>query len=190
MSNITETLFGKPEKDSTTRETMRDIIGNDTDSSFIICNGEGPTLTAMAKAGYFHAHGTPITFPKFTDVGDFYVEVESSATAGEDGEKVEIIPADAVTKAFDLHWLAVDDISATKRILVTLWAGEEDEEEAIWSGPVARSTSQSREGDKAIHVPQIAAGTRISVSIAGNTSGAVTAWVAVDGHLYDDTPAT
>jgi hypothetical protein len=190
MSNLTETLFKKPGKDSTTRETMRDIIGNDTDSSFIICNGEGPTLTAMAKAGYFHAHGTPITYPKFADVGDFYVEVTSSATAGEDGTKVEIIPADAVSKAFDLHWLAVSDISATKRILVKLWAGESEAEEVIWDGQVARSTAQAREGDKAIQVPQIPANTRISVSIAGNTAGAVTAWIGVNGHLYDDSPAT
>jgi len=190
MPDLKGDLFDKPSKDSSVRETMRDLLGNDTDSSFLVHNGYGPTLMALARAGYFHAHGTPITYPKFADVGDFYVQLTSSATAGVDGTKVEIIPANAVSKAFDLHWLSVTDISATKRLLVSIWAGPSGSETLLWSGPIARSTAQSREGDKAIHVPQIPANTRISVSMAGNAAGAVTAWVAVDGHLYDDSPAT
>ena len=181
MSNIEATISNVPSVNSTANVGMRDVIGNKGDWSAPITNDS--SILAYLKAGYYHAHGDTIKFPLISS-GELFKTITSSATALTHGAKVELIPADAIATAFDIHWIEITAMSAQAEYEITVWAGADTEEEALTSVVVASSANFSREGSKAIMIPQQPANTRISISIAKSSAGTGTMRVALEGHTY------
>lgn len=183
MTDIRTSFFNVPADDSTANVSMRDVVGNKDDDPLI--TNDDASILAYAKAGYLHAHGTPITYP--TGEGGspaYFVQATTGSTAYTHGAKVEIIPASAIAVAFDLHWLEIFEISASGGYEVKLWSGLSGAEVELGRYRYCRTTSQDRANSKAILIKQQAAGTRISLSIARDYDGAQTTKFAVEGHLY------
>lgn len=169
--------------DSNDNVNIVDVIGN-KDGSPVIINGDEPSLLRYAKAAYLHAHGAGIKYPKYSVSGAYFKTVTSAAGAGVHGTKVEIIPANGVAVAFDLHWLELTGISAVGEYEVKLWKGLSGAEVEIGAYCYARSSNFAREGSKAILIKQQAANERISISIACSATGGKTTRFAVEGHTY------
>lgn len=170
--------------DTADNTNIMDVVGNKDDDPFI-SHGDAPGLLRYLKAGYLHAHGQPIKYPIHADAGEYFLTVTSAAAAATHGAKVEIIPANDVTVAFDLHWLEITDISATDEFEVKLWKGLSGAEVEIGSYCYARSSNFAREGSKAILIRQQAANERLSISIACDGGGSKTTRFAVEGHTYN-----
>jgi len=181
MSEIKRAFFDVREINNTDNDIIADIIGNKDD--WAIIDPRYASLIAYAKASYFHAHGDTIKFPLVSS-GELFKTITSSATALTHGAKVELIPANAVAVAFDIHWIEITAMSAQAEYEITVWAGASEAEQALTSVVVASSANFSREGSKAIMIPQQPANTRISVSIAKSSAGTGTMRVALEGHTY------
>jgi hypothetical protein len=140
-------LLNVPIPNNTDNETIRDLIGNKLDSSMI--NTATATMLSYLKASYYHAHGENIVYPQD---GTFFKTVTSDATAYTHGAKVEIIPANAVDKAFDLHWAEIEDVSDVGDYELKLWSGLANQEVEIGAYRFGRSTAQARDTSKAVLV--------------------------------------
>ena len=172
------------EANNDNNNVLMDLIGNKEDTSFFT-SGRKPSIWALLLAGYYHAHGQPISFPDYSVAGEFFKTITASGTAGVHGAKVEIIPASAVTLPFDIHWIEITNISNVDEYQIKLYKGASGSETEIWRSVVARSSNFSREGSKAVLVRQIEANARISASLACASNNAYSMRVALDGHEYD-----
>jgi hypothetical protein len=76
-----------------------DVIGNKTD------NEDGDSLYAKNYINTRHIHSECEVYPPFSV--SYGVTIASSATAGQHGSIVQVIPASTVTSPFDIHWINV-----------------------------------------------------------------------------------
>lgn len=160
--------------------SVLNILGTKRDSSRV--DTLTTTVISYLKAFYYHAHGENFVYPQD---GTFFKTITTDATAYTHGAKLEVIPADAIDRPFDLHWIEVEDVSAVGDYEVKLWIGGTDAETEIGAYRFGRSTVHSRDSSKAILVAPIPAGTRVCVSLACSDAGAKTCKVALEGHKYD-----
>jgi hypothetical protein len=139
------------------------------------------TALAYLQTGYYHVHGASFIYPDKADP----VTVQSSvASWSVTGTIVEIIPANTITKAFDLHWASVSDISNTLYGIIDVFSGAGGAEIKIGSVDVSRTSNFAQEGQKPIQIPQQSANTRISCRFSDSTSSAQTIKIKLYGHVY------
>lgn len=144
---------------------------------------EGNPVLAFLHTGYYHVHGAAFLYPDKA----VPVTLNSAAAAwGETGAITEVIPANAITKDFDLHWASLSDISATLDGVVDIFAGESGSEVKIGSVDVSRTSNFSREGAAPAQVPQQPANTRISCRFSDSTTSTRSVRVKFYGHVYSE----
>ena len=139
------------------------------------------TIMAFLQTGYYHVHGASFIYP---DKADPVLLTSSAAAWSETGAITEVIPANAITKAFDLHWASISDIPVTLYGVVDIFAGAIGAEVKIGSVDVTRTDNFSQEGNKPVQIPQQPANTRISCRFSDSTSSARTCRVKFYGHVY------
>lgn len=142
---------------------------------------EGNTALAFLHTGYYHVHGAAFIYP------DKAVPVTlNSAIAAwaETGNIVEVIPANAIIKAFDLHWASLSDISAVLDGIVDIFAGPIGAEVKIGAVDVVRTANFSRENAVPVQVSQQPANTRISCRFTDSTGSSRSVRVKFYGHVY------
>jgi hypothetical protein len=140
------------------------------------------TIMGYLRTGYFHVHGASFIYP------DKAAPVELTSAAGAwaiTGNKIEVIPANAITKNFDLHWASISTISAELDGVIDIFAGPAPSEVQIGAVDVSRTTNFSREGAMPVQIPQQPANTRISCRFSDSTAQARTVRVKFYGHVYD-----
>ncbi len=154
------------------------FFGDHVDIPYV--SGEN-SLMAYATTGYFHIHGPSFLLPKYA----IPVSIASNAAAwNTTGAIVEVIPANTITKPFDLHWIAIADISANLYGVIDIYAGPVNSESLIGSVPVTRNAALTLEGFAPVQIPQQPANTRISCKFSDSTSSAQTVRVKFLGHVY------
>lgn len=139
------------------------------------------TLYGYAATGYYHIHGASFIYP---DKAAPVTLTSAVASWGETGSLIEIIPADTIIKAFDLHWCSISAISASLDGVIDIFAGGISEEVKIGSVDVVRTSIFSRENPVPVQIPQQAANTRISCRFTDSTTSARTVKVKFYGHVY------
>lgn len=146
--------------------------------------GQSSTL-AFLHTSYYHVHGASFIYPSKADPVLLTSAAASWATTG---NIVEVIPANTITKPFDLHWISISDISAILYGEIDLFSGAVGEEVQINSpygaADVVRTSNFSREGSVRIQVPQQPANTRISCRFSDSTTSQRTVRVKLYGHVY------
>jgi hypothetical protein len=136
---------------------------------------------AFLHTGYYHVHGASFIYPDKANP----VQLTSSASAwSQTGNIIEVIPANAVAKDFDLHWASIAAISANLYGIVDIFAGGVGAEVKIGSVEITRTDNFSQEGNKPIQIPQQPANTRISCRFSDSTSSAQTCVIKFYGHVY------
>lgn len=141
------------------------------------------TLMAYAATGYYHIHGASFIYP---DKADPVLLTSSAASWSETGNIIEIIPANAITKPFDLHWCSVWDISIALYGVIDIFAGPVDNLVKIGAVDVGRTANFSRESAMPVQIPQQPANTRISCRFSDNTTSSRTCRAKFYGHVYSN----
>jgi hypothetical protein len=155
-------------------------IGDWIEVPYVFQNAKN-TIMAFLQTGYYHIHGASFIYP---DKADPVLLTSSAAAWSETGDITEIIPANAIVKAFDLHWCSVWDISVALYGVVDIFAGPADAPVKIGAVDVGRTANFSRESAMPLQVPQQPANTRISARFSDSTTSARTVRVKLYGHVY------
>lgn len=171
------------DENSWENKTINDVIWNRLDKSFSNENRDNPSLVWYNRAWYYHIHSPAQLYPVLADP----ITVTASTNAWTDyGSWVEIIPANTITSAFDIHWVDIFDISANWNYVLQLgkWAiGSEEVIGTIWFW---RNAVQSQEWQSPIQVSPVPANTRIVARLSSSNSAADTCDVKVYYHTYPD----
>lgn len=141
------------------------------------------SVLAFLHTGYYHVHGASFLYP---DKAVPVTLTSGIASWDDPGSFTEIIPANAITKDFDLHWASLSDISATLDGVVEVYAGLAGNEVKIGAVDVVRTSNFSRENPVPVQVPQQPANTRISAKFFDSTTSARTVRIKFYGHVYDE----
>ena len=168
-------------KNTDSNETFVDVIGNKTDTSFSGAGTWNPSIAGALKANYYHVHDSAKIYPSLADA----VVITANAVSWTLGTIVEIIPANTITKWFDVHWIMVHDISANDQLELVLYSGASESEVEIGRISFVRNAAQSQEGALPIQIPPQEPNTRISCAIASK-SGNTTTGVKLYYHTYPD----
>jgi len=176
-----------PEDNSTRNETMADVIGNKTDLEFSDWQMT-PSIMWHLVASYYHAHGSSFVYPEWA--APITLTDNDWWWAWSHWTIVEIIPADTITTAFDIHWIDISNISAVDNYELKLYKWASGSEIEIWAISFSRSSNFSQEGNKRIQVPPIPANTRISASLASWDSDGSTCDMKVEWHPYPNITMT
>ena len=139
------------------------------------------TALAYLRTGYYHVHGESFLYPD--KASPVTLTSAAGAWAGT-GVVVEIIPAGALGRPFDLHWCSISTISAELDGVIDFFSGPADDLVKICSVDVERSSNFSRESALPMQVPQLPAGTRISARFTDSTTSQRTVRVKIYGHFY------
>jgi len=162
---------------------IKNVVGKISDFVHVPYVSSALTNTVMAylRTGYYHVHGATFLYPS---TGAPIQLTSSAAANSETGTIVEIIPANAVTKDFDLHWLTAVEISANLFGYVVLFSGAPGEEVEIGREPISRTDNFTSEMPQYTQVQQIPKNTRISARFVDTTTQSRTCRIWVKGHVY------
>ena len=165
---------------------IKNVVGKISDFIHVPYVPAAITNTVMAylTTGYYHVHGAAFIYPR---TGAPIQLTSSAAANSETGTIVEIIPAGAITKDFDLHWISVVQISATLFGYVVLFTGDAGEEVEFCREPVSRTDNFTSEMPQYTQVPQIPKNTRISARFVDTTAQSRTCRIWLKGHVYSTT---
>ena len=128
-----------------------------------------------------HMHSQSECYPELADA------IEVQKAAGEWAAfptPVEIIPADIITKDFDLHWIDVFGISANGQYAMAIYVGPVLSEVRIGCIAINRNAVQSIEGAQPIQTRIIKANSRISASLSSGNAGQDTVDIKIQYHTY------
>jgi hypothetical protein len=170
-----------PNADSTDNYSFIDVIGNKEDKSFSNANNWNPSIAGALKANYYHVHDSAKVYPTLDDP----VTVTAGVGSWVLGDFVEIVPVNAITKWFDVHWVLISGISANDDYELVLYKGASESEEEIGRISFVRNAAQSQEGNQPIQIPPQLPNTRISAKLASAT-GSNTAKLKLYYHTYPD----
>lgn len=172
-----------PSANSTSNILIRDAIGNKQDFVTVPYSEAANSILAFLHTGYYHVHGASFLYPDKADPVTLTSHADSwNAT----GTIVEIIPANTITKNFDLHWISMADISAELYGVIDLFSGGAGAEIKIGSVDVIRTSNFSREGYAPVQIPQQPANTRISARFSDSTTSQRTVKIKLYGHVYSN----
>jgi hypothetical protein len=164
-------------------QSVKNVVGSLTDFVDVPYVPSISSIMAHLNTAYYHVHGSSFIYPKYAAP----VTLTSSSGAWTTtGNIIEVIPANAITKAFDLHWASLSTISADLDGIIDIYAGASGSEVMIGAVDVSRSTTQSRENAMPVQIPQQPANTRISCKFSDSTTNARTVRVKFYGHVYSD----
>jgi len=182
IQTTVDTIDGKIDNIENCVDDSGDKIGNFDDLVHVPFNIEDlNTLFAYLITGYYHVHGASFLYP---DKVDPVLLTSSAASWSETGDIIEIIPAGAIAKPFDLHWASIWAISENLYGVVDIFAGPAEAPVKIGAVDVGRTANFSRESNLPVQVPQQPAGTRISCRFSDSTTSARTCRVKFYGHVY------
>ena len=166
------------------RETILNKIGQLTDLVHVPFVSGVSTILGHLNTNYYHVHGAAFIYP---DKAVPVLLTSGEASWSASGTITEVIPANAITKAFDLHWCSVWDISAALYGVIDIFSGLEGAEVKIGAVDVGRTANFSRESAMPVQVSQQPANTRISCRFSDNTTSARTLRAKFYGHVYSTT---
>lgn len=162
-------------------DTINGNVGLKTDFINVPFVPDTESILAYLQTGYYHVHGAAFIYPDKAAP----VTLNSGAPAWDiTGSKVEVIPANAITKAFDLHWASLSTISAELDGVIDIFSGLAGAEVQIGAVDVVRTSNFSRENAVPVQIPQQAANTRISCRFSDSTTSSRSVRVKFYGHVY------
>lgn len=139
------------------------------------------TIMGFLQTGYYHIHGAGSVYPLYADA----VVLTSAAGAwNTTGNIVEVIPANAIVKDFDIHFITVYNISANAQLVIDLFSGAPGQEILIRPVDINRGDNFSAEIPRPIMIKQQPKNTRISARLTDSTASAKTCGIKLDYHVY------
>ncbi len=152
------------------------LLGVHTDSW-----GHDRTLLGYASDTYKHIHNPGLLTPANGSV----ITVTTDGTAQTFGSFVDVIEANQLNRAFDIHWLSITDIQSNGVYVVELHRLDGDGLSVALLSQVAvsRADNFSRVGEVYTQIPVQHANARVGVRALKNGSGA--SFVKFVAHYHD-----
>jgi hypothetical protein len=139
------------------------------------------TVLGYQNSLYQHAHQQARCYPTLADG----VTINGGAGAWQlTATPTEIIPANAITSSFDVHYVVVEGASATDIYELVLYKGAAGQEIEIGRVRTDRESATSGASNVPIQIPAQDANTRISGAVASK-SGGDNMTVSLYYHLYN-----
>lgn len=129
--------------------------------------GQENTVLGYTNAAYQHIHRPAKCYPTLANG----ITINGGASAWQLGSFVEIIPANTITSAYDIHWVCVESVSATDTYELVLYSGSVGNEIEIGRVRTARESATAGATDVPIQIPPQSANTRISAKLASQSGG-------------------
>ena len=167
--------FGVPAVDSAANSTIRDVVGNKSDTH------DGTSIAARLHTLDDHAHGKSEVYPTMADG----VVVTATANVWTDlGAFAVIAPTNAITVDFDIHFVSVENISANGVYEIVLYAGADAAEVEIGRKRFSQNAVQDSIVNVPFQTPMIAANTQIKAKLASDNAVANTVTISLSTHPY------
>jgi hypothetical protein len=168
-----ERAWSVPAADSTANVSMRDVIGNKTDTH------DGDSLYAGVKQLKEHAHKAQKVYP--TLAGG--VTLTTHATTWTLGTVTEIVPASTITSDFDIHEVIIEDANTQdKTYELVLYSGAGDTE--VGRARFAVGSTKGGIPNATMQTPLIDANSRIRAALAIEDGSGKTATISLRYHTY------
>lgn len=137
------------------------------------------TLLGYQNSLYQHVHQQARCYPSLADG----IVVTGGVPAWTLGNFAEIIPANTITSAFDIHFIVVENVSAQDIYEMVLYTGTVGNEVEIGRVRIDRESATSGAQNVPIQIPAQSANSRISAKLASK-SGGDSATISVYYHWY------
>lgn len=138
------------------------------------------TVLGYQNSLYQHVHQQARVYPTLADG----VVITGGAGAWQLGSFVELVPLNAITSAFDIHYVNFEGASATDTYELVLYKGTEGNEVEIGRVRSDRQSATSGITNVPIQIPAQDANQRISAKVASKSGGGDTVTISVYYHLY------
>ncbi len=162
-----------PDADGTANDTVRDDVGNRDDGH------STSTLRGESHAAEDHFHSPSKVYPTLADG----VTVTAQNTDwGVAGALVEIVPANAITTDFDIHYVNIEDVSASRVYELILYQGASDVE--VGRIRFTKSAGLDPVLDRRIQTGVIPANARIRARLTSGGAVADTVDITLQYHAY------
>lgn len=164
-----------PTKDTTDNNQMRDVIGN-KDDRVTAAGAADTSIYAVLYGLYLHIHKPQKVEPTLADG----VTITGSESAWTLGAFAEVIAANKITSAFDIHYVNVEAASANDVYEIVLYAVEVEIGRCRFTKTAARDIQEG----VPIQVPIIAPNTQIKAKVASASGGSDTVTISLCYHEY------
>lgn len=154
---------------------INDKIGNSNQA----WNFTGDTVLGYANVAYAHIHNPAFCYPTLANG----IQINTGAGDWELGSFAEIIPADEINKAFDIHWVNFEGASSNGVYELVLYSGASGSEVEIGRVRTVREGAQTGIARVPMQIPVQAPNARISAKVASNL-GSRNVTVSVFLHDY------
>jgi hypothetical protein len=148
-------------------------VGSRTDNHYV------NSLYGRAEALTEHAHSSGKVYPTLDDG----VTITGAAEAWTLGNFTEIVPANTITSALDIHYINFEDVSANDVYEIVLYAGALASEVEIGRIRTYKTPASFAPPSPFQCVIQ-PANTRISAKLASKSGGSDTATISIQYHTY------
>ena len=159
-----------PNQDSADNNTMADVLGNKTDTH------DGDSVYALSEIQNDHVHKAAKVFPTL-GAG---VTVTGAAGAWTLGNYAEVAAANDITSDFDIHYIVVEDISATGVYELVLYAATTE----IGRIRLVKSAAQDSVLSHPFQCAIQPANTQIQAKLASSSGGGDTITISLEYHEY------
>lgn len=158
--------------------TLLELTGRETDNWT-----HDQTLLGYSNQSYKHVHNPGYITPDDGSV----IQVTSSATAGAFGAFVDVIAANQIDRAFDIHWLSITDISGLGVYVIELHRldGTGASEELLSQIPATRTNNFVRGGEVTTQIPVQPPNARVGARMLRDNTGAETIDFIAHYHDYE-----
>jgi len=175
--------IGVPGQDSLDNETLLDVIGNKTDTSFSD-GATDPSIVGHLRANFYHVHDSSRVFPRTDDDNPLGpVNIASASGTWNFGSWTQVIAASTIAYMFDMHFVILGTISESDDYVLQLGFGGSGSEVFWGECAFTRDTNQMRASWQPIQGPPVAAETRISARLASAT-GSNNVYIKIYNHTY------
>ena len=138
------------------------------------------TVLGYNNSLYQHVHQSAKCYPTLANG----VVLTGGVPAWTLGNFIEIIPANAITSMFDIHYLNFEGASATDSYELVLYKGLGGSEIEIGRVRTSRESATSGITNVPIQIPAQMANTRISAKLASKSGSSDTVTISVYYHIY------
>ena len=151
----------------------RTNIGKTTDTA------QDETLLGYNSTMYKHIHNPAKCYPSLANG----ILVTGGVGVWTLGSFVELIPTNAITASFDIHWINFESASATDTYELVLYGGLSGNEIEIGRIRTYRNSPVSGANNVPVQIPAQVPNTRISAKLASATGGD-NVTVSMFYHIY------
>lgn len=143
-------------------------------------SGSGSQADYLSHIMEEHIHSVQRVYPSLANA----IQLVGGSTAWALGAFVQVVPANAITDAFDVHYINTSNASAADNYQIELYAGSSGAEVLIAQTRIVRPLGVTQSIPMPIVTPVQLPNARISARLASASGGGDTLDISIFYHTY------